>query len=132
MLDLPPSVDPLPKSIRLRSRQTEIEQLGVAVRTHHDVVRLDVAMDDLRRVRDRQRFGHLPRDADDAGERQPLRRQLPQRRSLDQLHRDVAIGADHARFVDGDDVGVVEGRGERRFAQQPIERRVILDRERGG
>ena len=111
--------------VGLQARQAEIEQLDVAVGPDHHVVRLDVAVDDLRGVRDRQRFGDLPRDADGAFERQALRRQLPQRRALDELHRDVAIGVDDAGLVDGDDVGVVERRGERRLAQQPIERVVL-------
>ncbi len=113
--------------IGLRSRQAEIEQLDVAVGPDHHVVGLDVAMDDLRGVRHRQRFRHLPRDADDARKRQPLRRQLPQRLALDQLHRDVAIGVDDAGLVNGDDVRVVEGGGEGRFAQQTIERRLVVD-----
>jgi hypothetical protein len=87
---------------------------------------LDVAVDDLRGVRDRHRLCHLPRDSDDARERQPLRRQVTQRRSFDQLHRDVAVGADDPGLVDGDDVGVVERRGQRGFPQQAVERRVIL------
>ena len=117
------------KVLGLRARQPEVEQLDVAIRPHHDVVRLDVAMDDLRRVRDRQRFGHLPRDADDARERQSLRRQLPQRRALDELHRDVAVASPTIPgLVDGDDVGVVERRGQRRFPQQTVERRFLVFR----
>ena len=60
-----------------------------------------------------------------ARERQALRRQLAQRCALDQLHRDVAIGIDDSGFVDRDDVRVVQGRGERGFAQQAIERDVV-------
>ncbi len=129
MLDLPPSVDPLPVLVGARARESEVEELGVAVRTHHDVVRLDVAMDDLRRVCDRQGFGHLPCDADDAGERQPLRGELPQRRALDQLHRDVAVAADHAGLVDRDDVGMVEGRGERGFPHETVQDRLVIGGE---
>ncbi len=92
----------------LDARQAEVEELGVAVRPHHDVVRFDVAVDDLRGVRDRQGLGHLARNTDGAADGQALRRHLPQRRALDQLHRNVAIRVDDAGLVDGDDVGVVQ------------------------
>ena len=45
-------------------------------------------MDDLRRVRDRQRLRDLPRDADDARERQSLRRQ---RRSVTPSMSSIAM-----------------------------------------
>ena len=61
------------------------------------------------------------------GSGSPLRRQFPQRLALDQLHRDVAIGVDDARFVNGDDVRVIESGGERSLAQQPIECRLVVD-----
>ena len=50
--------------VRLQPRQSEVEQLDVAVRPDHHVLGLDVAMHDLRGVRDRQRLGNLPPDAD--------------------------------------------------------------------
>ena len=62
------------------ARQAEVEQLHVAVGPHHDVVGLDVAMDDPGDVRDRQRLGDLARDVDRAVDPDPLRRQRPQRR----------------------------------------------------
>ena len=85
-------------------------------------------MDDFLRVRDRQGLRDLPRDPHDPRQRQSLRRQLTQCRSFDELHRDVAIRADNARFVNSDDVGVVQRRGERRFAQQAIESGLVVNR----
>ena len=52
---------------RLQAGESEIEQLDVAVRPHHDVLGLDVAMNDLRRVRHRQRLGNLRADVDRPG-----------------------------------------------------------------
>jgi len=127
VLEFPACVGAGAVLIGLRPRQAEIEQLDVAVRPDHYVVGFDVAMDDLRGVRHRQGFRHLPRDADDAWKRQPLRRQFPQRLALDQLHRDVAIGVDDAGLVDGDDVRVIEGGGEGRLAEQAIEHRLVVD-----
>src|SRR6266540_6736396 len=53
----------------VQPRKTEIEELDVPIGPDHDVIRLDVAVDDLRGVRDGQRFGDLTRDADGAFER---------------------------------------------------------------
>ena len=55
-------------------------------------------------------------------ERDALRRDLPQRRPFDELHRDVAVVADDAGLVDRDDVRVIEAEARRRFAQQAIDR----------
>jgi hypothetical protein len=77
---------------------------------------------DLGGVRHGERFGHLPRDAEGPLERHALAGDLPQRRPFDELHRDVAVVVHNAGFVNGDDVGVIERRGEGRFAQQPIDR----------
>ena len=66
-------------------------------------------MNNLRAVGDRERFGDLPGDADGAFERKTLAGELAQRPSFDELHRDVAIAADGAGFVNRDDIGVIEG-----------------------
>ena len=59
-------------AVSLEPRETEVQQLDVAVRPDHHVFRLDVAVDDLRGVRDGERFGDLPRDAERALERDAL------------------------------------------------------------
>ena len=45
-------------------REAEVEHLHVAVAAHHDVLGLDVAMDDAGGVRGGQRARHLPPDLD--------------------------------------------------------------------
>ena len=76
------------------ARQAEVEHLHVAVAAHHDVLGLDVAMDDAGGVRRGQRPRHLP--ADVHGRRQRLRRldERPQRPSVDELLDDeeLAVG----------------------------------------
>ena len=106
----------------VQPRQTEVEELDVPIGPDHDVVGLDVAVDDLRGVRDGERFGDLTRDADGAFERKTVGGELAERPSLHELHRDVAVGPHRAGFVDGDDVGMVQRRGKRRLPQQPLER----------
>ncbi len=107
--------------------EAEIEQLDVAVGTHHHVVRLDVAMNDLGGVRDGEGFGNLPGNGDRPTERQTGCRQRPQCHAVDELHRHVTIGLDDSRLVDRDDVRVIEGGCQRRLAEQAIERRVVAD-----
>ena len=50
---------------------SEVENLHGAVGPHHDVVRLQVAMNDASIVRGFQRVDHLPRDWQDLAEGQP-------------------------------------------------------------
>jgi len=57
-----------------------------------------------------------------SAERQSLSCHHAQGRSLDELHRDVAIVANDTRLVDRDDVRVIQRRGERGLARQAIER----------
>ncbi len=102
--------------------KTEIEELDVPIGPDHDVIRLDVAVDDLRGVRDGERFRDLTRDVDSAFERKAVGRELAEGPPLDQLHRDVAVGPNRAGFVDGDDVGVVERRGQGGLPQEPFDR----------
>jgi hypothetical protein len=118
-----------PEWIRLHARKAEVQQLDVAVGPHHDIVRFDVAMDDLRRVGDGKRFSDLAGDSDDPRERKPLGGELPQRGTVDEFHRDVAIGADHAGFIDRYDVRMVERGRERRLAQEAVQRGLIADHQ---
>jgi hypothetical protein len=85
-------------------------------------------MDDLRGVRDRERFGDLPDELDGAVDGHAVARDAAQRCAFDELHRHVAVASGHARLVNRDDVRVVQRGGERGFAQQAIERVVAVDR----
>ncbi len=105
----------------VQPREAEVEQLDVAIGPYHDVVGLDVAVNDLRPVRDGQRLGDLPRDAHRPLERKILAGEFTQRSAFDQFHRDVAIVSDDAGLVDRHDVWMVERRGKRRFSQKSLE-----------
>ena len=111
--------------------EAEVEHLHVAVVAHHHIVRLDVAVHDLRGVGDGERLGDLARDADGAVEGQPLPHDLAQAAALHELHRDETATLALAGLVDGDDVGMVEGRDRERFADEAIDvvglRRAVRD-----
>ena len=104
------------------AREAEVEHLHVAIVAHHHVVWLDVAVHDLRGVRDGQRLRDLARDVDGAIEREALPHRLPQAAALHELHRDEAPAFELAGLVDGDDVGMVEGRDGERFPDETIDR----------
>ena len=58
-------------------------------------------------------------------------KQLAQRLPLYQLHRDVVSGTVLSEFVDGNDIGVVEGRCRARFLLEAVQP-IIVCGERGG
>ena len=110
------------------ARQPEVEHLHVAVGPDHDVLRLDVAMDDAGGVRGGERARHLAADVDrrcravcgaldDRAQRPPVD---------ELLHDEELAGRRLADFVDGDDVGVVERRGGARLAQEALDDRRLL------
>ncbi|OQC35807.1 MAG: hypothetical protein BWX64_02308 [Acidobacteria bacterium ADurb.Bin051] len=96
-------------SAREQAGDAEVEQLGEAVGREHDVLRLDVAVQDAGGVRVHQRFEQTARHRVEfaAGERPPLQ-PLPQGLTRHELHREV----------DGTGIlsGLVEG-GDRRMLQ---------------
>ena len=93
--------------------QAEVEDLDVAVLRDHQVLGLQVPVDDAGGVGLGQALGGLDGDIE-----QPLGRQrlaggdeLAQGLSLDQLHGDVEGAVGLADVVDGQDVGMIQGRG---------------------
>ena len=104
--------------------QAEVEDLGVAVARDHDVLRLEVAVDDPRGVRLGQAFGHVLQVAQELRQRSPAAMNLlAQRHTVDVLQRDEVEAFGLADLVDVRDVGVVErGDGVRLLleAAQPL------------
>ena len=87
--------------------QPEVQHLHVAVGAHHDVLRLDVAVDDAARAPPR-----APRrpagDESISSSLSGRRDQVAQRPALDELRGDEVRAVQLADVVDGDDVRVVE------------------------
>ena len=89
--------------------QAEVEHLHVAVRPHHHVFRLDVAMDDCSRMRRHQRAGDLRRDRHGLTNRQsPAREPLSQRFALDEFGDDERAAVEIAEIVNHHDVRMIE------------------------
>jgi hypothetical protein len=97
----------------------EVENLDVAVAADHQVLRLQVAVDDARLVRLRQPFGYLDGKLQRLDRLQGARTNLlPQRLALDVLHRHVGAATVFAELVDGEDVRVAQDGGGARLLQE--------------
>jgi len=119
--------DGLARDVRVRAcrsgpvmfGQPEIEDLDVAVRRDHHVVRLDVAVHDAVRVRGMQPVSDLNPDSDNLIKRDRcLRDSVSQRPAFDVLHRDVADASGITDFVDGGDVGMGKRGGRARLVRE--------------
>jgi hypothetical protein len=105
----------------------EVEELGapaggpLGIGDQHDVVGLEVAMDDAAVVGGRQRARDLPRQLDQLGLAHERPRQaLAQGLTGDELHDDEGLAVGQvAEVVDLDDVGVAQGRGDAGLVEEP-------------
>ena len=125
-IEVPSWVSVAPDGLRLRRgdglRDAEVgDDRGPA--GEEDVVRLDVAMHDAALVRVGERLGDVAQDVDRGGDRHgPVREPRAQRLPLDERHRVVRQPVDVAGGDDGDDVRLLERRGELDLALEPLGR----------
>ena len=104
------------------ARHAEVENLGLLLRRNDDVLRLDVAVDDVAPMRGQQRVGHVGgdrnREADVEG---ATPEGLGKRFPFDVLHddRSPSVGFDD-HLVDGADVRMLERGGGPRLPDQPV------------
>ena len=103
-------------------RQPEVEDLDVPVLRHHQVLGLQVPVHDPGRMRLGETVGGLHRDVEKPlrRERFSRRQEFAKRLSVHELHRDVGRPVGFADVVDGQDVGVVQGRGRARFLLEAL------------
>jgi hypothetical protein len=107
-------------------RQTEVDDLHEPVGPDHDVLGLQVTVNDARLVRLRQARHDLPADLQGRpeGERSAVE-PVAKRLSRDEFHDDVRLAVELSRLEDRDEVRMREGRGRPRFLYEPGERRWI-------
>ena len=104
---------------RQAAGEAEVEDLDEAAVGEHDVGGLEVAMEDAEGVGGGEAVGDL--DADGEDELQAgwaFGDELVEGLAGDVLHDDEGFFAFFADFVDGADVGVVDGGGHARFAKR--------------
>ena len=94
----------------LGAGDAEVHDLDVAIRLDHDVLRLDVAVDDVVLVGDGERLGNLGADLCDlaAVQRSVLPDAVLQVRAAQVLHDDVIGVPILAPVIDRDDIGALE------------------------
>ena len=104
---------------RKQPGQAEVEHLDVAIGADHQVLGLDVAVDDARGVSGPQRRGHLPDQRQELGEVGARAGQRPQRLPLDPFQDQERPAPVFADAVQGADGRMVQGRGGERLAAEP-------------
>ena len=108
-------------------RQAEIEDLRVPVRGDENIGRLDVAVNDALGMRRFEPFGDLDAQFEQQIERKRLAVDaVLERFAFEALHREERLAFVLADFVDGANVGVIEGRSGARFALESLQRLVVL------
>jgi len=115
---------------RRRLRDPEIGDHRQPVLVEHDVVGLDVAVDDAALVRVREGARHLDQDLTDLGRRERAARGQHgrQRLTAQELHDEIDHPAGLADAIDRDDAGVFELGGRTRFALEPLDE-LLVERE---
>jgi hypothetical protein len=104
-------------------RQSEVEQLDVAVARNHDVFRFEIAMRDATLVSAAEDVGDFRGDAERLAQlHRSAGHETAQRLAFDELHRDVGDRILAADVVDGHDVRMIESRGGARLLLEAPER----------
>ncbi len=115
--------------------QAEVRQLRRAAQVQHDVVRLDVAVDDPVFLRHHERLGDSGDDAERLGLGNGPVAQVPgERAAADVLHHDVG---EAGRLIERgihhcDDIGMPDAGGELRLQNEAFRQRGILQRKGRG
>src|SRR5207302_9098292 len=105
--------------------QTEIEHLNVAIVTNHDVLGLDVAMDNPCGMRRGERTANLNRDLQSLREVQSRVTALPQSLSVNKLRGDETRTPSDANFVNRENVRMIQGRSRPRFLNESLQTLLI-------
>ena len=112
----------------IQLRETEVGELGVAALGDQNVFRLDVAMQDARRMRDGQTVGHADQELHDLPPRPPaLSGPILQRAAVHVLDDQILTTVFGAGFEHRQDVWMVERRGGLRLLLEALEYQRIGD-----
>ena len=111
----------LRRCVRRQARDAEIENLGGPRPREEEILRLQVVMNEIGRVRGDQASRHVQHDATDVvGGQRPAREPVAQRLAVEQLHDDERPPVVHAHVEQPHDVGTVQRRGDAGFLNEPF------------
>jgi hypothetical protein len=114
-----------------QARKPEVKNLYIAIPPHHDIRRLDVAVNDAAGMCHSQGFGNLPGNRDQCGYREFLGGEDVQSLSFNKLHGDIIRSARiPVDLVNRDDIRVVE-RGSRLCLLGKAANPIVVIRARG-
>ena len=107
--------------------EPEVEDLGLAARGDENICRLDIAVDNALGVGGIERVGDLNGKVHDllGGER-PAGNTHIQGHAFEQLHGDEAVPAIFANFMDGANIGMIQGGGGAGFALETLQRLRVM------
>jgi hypothetical protein len=104
----------------------EVEQLAEVIAGDHDVLRLDIAVQDARRVRVDQRFQQRPDQRERLRKRQRAAPQpVAQSLTLDELHRQEGDALRLAGLEERGDGRMLQARAGLRLAKEARARRIL-------
>jgi hypothetical protein len=107
--------------------QAEIDDLGIAVVPHHDVVGLDIPVHDPGGMGRGQRLGHLADEVHERGQGEPPPpREPPQCLALDQLHDEEGLAFVLFHAINSTNMRMIQGGDGAGFALEPLQALDIL------
>ena len=120
------------REVRAGQRDTEVGDLHLAARRHHQVAGLDVPMHDALVVRGGKALGGLVDDLQRVGDVELLLalQYLRQALALDELHDEERLFVLLSDEVDLDDVRVVQRRHRTRLAQETLDQVLVVRQRR--
>jgi hypothetical protein len=100
--------------------EAEIEDFHSAIFRQHNVLRLEIAMDEARGVRGRQAIGDLGGDVDESAHGEwPASQQRTQRSAIDDFATDVLLSVLNAKIVYAHDIGMIQRADGARLTFKP-------------
>ncbi len=102
-------------------RDAEVEDLRMTAARHHDVLRLEVAMNDPAGVCAREPVGYRGEDLHDLSDISRRAGPVVERLPVDDLHREVMDGVGRSRIVNRNDGRMIERGCQLRLANKALD-----------
>src|SRR5882724_8823854 len=118
-----------PAGTRNQFGQAEIQNLGLSTPGDENIGRLEIAMDDSTLMGSVEGVGNLDGDVKDLSARQRLARDdVFESLAFQEFHRNEGMPFGFVNFINGADVGMVEGRGGPCLALKSLQDLMVADK----